>query len=360
MSKVIVGMSGGVDSAVTAYLLKQAGYDVVGVTLRTWEGEEGQESRCCEIDDAKEAARRIGIPHHTFNCKAEFEEKVTKPFIQEYLRGRTPNPCVICNRVLKWDRMLYYAELLKADYIATGHYAFVDRLPNGRYTVREAAHAEKDQTYMLYRLTQEQLARTLMPLGSYAKSEVRNIAEQIGLPIAAKPDSQEICFVTNESYTDYIIRNATGPVPGPGQFVDEAGKVVGEHKGIIYYTVGQRKGLGIALGHRVYVKAICAEQNRIVLGNAEDNACRRIVCDSLNYMGLKDLEDGEAVRCFVKVRYSHAGQQAILKASSDGTVKVSFDEPVRFAAPGQSAVFYDDQGCVLGGGLIRDVLFGEE
>lgn len=357
MAKVLVGMSGGVDSAVTAYLLKQDGYEVVGVTLRTWEGSEGQDSRCCEIDDAKLAARMIGIPHHTFNCITDFEEKVTKPFVREYLNGRTPNPCVVCNREVKWERMLYYAELLQADFIATGHYAFVEQMPNGRYTVREAAHAEKDQTYMLYRLSQEQLSKTLMPLGRYAKPEVRAIAERIGLPVASKPDSQEICFVTDGNYADYVVQNAPGSVPGPGNYVDEEGTVIGTHKGIIHYTVGQRKGLGISLGRRAYVKAICPERNEIVLGSGENIVCREVRCGSVNYMGLPGLEPGASVNCSVRVRYSHSGQRASISAEPDGTVRVTFAEPARFAAPGQSAVFYDEQGRVLGGGFITDVIF---
>ena len=357
MAKVIVGMSGGVDSAVTAYLLKQEGHEVIGVTLRTWEGEEGQESRCCEIDDAKQAARRIGIPHHTLNCTSRFEEKVTKPFVLEYLAGRTPNPCVVCNREVKWEQLMYYADLLQADFIATGHYAFVEKLPNGRYTVREAAHAEKDQTYMLYRLTQEQLARTIMPLGEYSKAEVRAIAEQLGLPVASKPDSQEICFVTDGKYSDYVIQNAPGPIPGPGRFVDEEGNVIGEHKGIIHYTVGQRKGLGVALGKRTYVKRICPETNEIVLCDGGDIECREIRCESVNYMGLSGLEPGEARNCRVRVRYSHTGQEAAIAAEPYGTVRVTFAAAARFVAPGQSAVFYDERGCVLGGGFISDMVY---
>jgi tRNA-specific 2-thiouridylase len=186
MKKVLVGMSGGVDSAVAACLLKQAGYEVVGVTLRTWAGAEGQESRCCEIDDARETARRIGIPYYAFNCVSDFEKKVVQPFVRDYLHGMTPNPCVVCNREIKWERLLYHADVLKADYVATGHYASVVQLGNGRYTVRKAAHSGKDQTYMLSGLSQDQLKATLMPLGNYTKEEVRAIAKQAALPVAEK------------------------------------------------------------------------------------------------------------------------------------------------------------------------------
>lgn len=357
MPKVIVGLSGGVDSAVAAYLLKEAGYDVVGVTLRTWIGADGEEGRCCEIDDARETARVIGIPYHVFNCVHDFDEKVVKPFVSDYIHGLTPNPCVVCNREIKWERLLRYAQVLEADFVATGHYASVVRLDNGRYTVRKALHAEKDQTYMLYRLTQEQLAKTLMPLGEYSKREVRAIAESAGIKVASKPDSQEICFVTDGDYADFIAGRAEAELPAEGNFVDEAGAVLGRHKGIIHYTVGQRKGLGIALGRPAYVKKICADTNDIVLGYADETVCAAITCGDLNFTAIPDLREGEKLRCLVKVRYRHPGQYALLEKSGD-MLAVTFDEPVKSAAPGQSAVFYDDEGRLLGGGVISDVTFG--
>lgn len=359
MPKVTVGMSGGVDSAVAAYLLKEAGYDVVGVTLRTWVGDGGEESRCCEIDDARDTARAIGIPYHVFNCLSEFEQKVTRPFIDDYLHGLTPNPCVVCNREIKWERLLHYAQVLEADFVATGHYASVVHLGSGRYTVKKALHAEKDQTYMLYRLTQEQLARTLMPLGGYSKQEVRAIAEKAGIKIAAKPDSQEICFVTDGDYADYIIKNAGCEIPGEGNFVDEEGNVLGAHKGIIHYTVGQRKGLGVALGRPAYIKKICPETNEIVLGRADDTYCAAIECRDLNFMSVPAPRAGEKLDCFVKVRYRHPGQKAAVQAVGEDRLRITFAEPVRSAAPGQSAVFYDADGCVIGGGVISEVYFGE-
>ena len=350
-------MSGGVDSAVAAYLLKQKGYDVVGVTLRTWAGVEGQESRCCEIDDARQTARTIGIPYYAFNCVSDFENKVVNPFVQDYLHGRTPNPCVICNRVIKWERLLYHADVLKADYVATGHYASVVKLENGRYTVQQASHYEKDQTYMLYRLTQDQLARTLMPLGDYSKQEVRKIAEEAGIQVASKPDSQEICFVTDGNYADFIRDHEEGAIPGEGNYVDEAGNILGRHKGIIHYTVGQRKGLGVAFGHPMYIKEIRADRNEIVLSGFEQTFCKAILCKDLNFMSIPEPEDGETVRCQVKVRYRHSGQYALLEKIDEDRFKVSFEEPVRFAAPGQSAVFYDEKNCLLGGGIIEKVVF---
>ena len=355
MKKVIIGMSGGVDSAVAAYLLKQAGYDVVGVTLRTWAGTEGQESRCCEIDDARRTAYTIGIPYYAFNCVSDFESKVVEPFVQDYLCGRTPNPCVVCNREIKWERLLYHADVLKADFVATGHYASVVKLENGRYTVRKASHSEKDQTYMLYRRTQEQLSRTLMPLGEYSKAEVREIAAKAGIEVASKPDSQEICFVTDGDYADFIINHENGAVPGEGNYVDESGNILGRHKGIIHYTVGQRKGLGVAFGHPMYIKEIRADKNEIVLSDLEQT-CREILCRGMNFMSIPEPLAGEEIRCQVKVRYRNYGQEALLTKVGEDLFKVSFDEPVRFAAPGQSAVFYDDNDCLIGGGFISELV----
>ena len=357
MKKVIVGMSGGVDSAVAALLLKEAGYDVIGVTLRTWESADGLDSRCCEINDARQTAQTIGIPFYAFNCVADFEDKVVKAFVNDYLHGMTPNPCVICNRIIKWDRLLYHADVLQADYVATGHYASVVKLDNGRYTVKKASHIEKDQTYMLYRLSQEQLARTIMPLGEYSQADVRKIAEQAGIQVASKPDSQEICFVTDGDYADFIKEHENGAVPGEGNFVDESGNILGRHKGIIHYTVGQRKGLGIAFGQPMYIKEIRADSNDIVLSGYEQTFCKGIICKDLNFMGIPEPEGGTEIRCQVKVRYRHSGQLALLVKTGEDRMKITFDEPVRFAAPGQSAVFYDKNDCILGGGIISELIF---
>lgn len=355
MSKVIVGMSGGVDSAVTAYLLKAAGFSVVGITLRTWFSAEGEESRCCEIDDARRVAWKIGIPYYALNCVSDFQNNVTKPFVNEYLQGLTPNPCIVCNRYVKWERMLHYARVLKADFVATGHYASVLRLDNGRYTVQQALQAEKDQTYMLYKLTQEHLARTMMPLGKYSKEEVRRIAEEAGLPVARKKDSQEICFVTRGSYGDYIEKESDTEIR-PGSFVDENGAVVGKHKGIIHYTVGQRKGLGLALGYPAYVKRINAASNEIVIGDEASLYKREIICSDLNFMSVPSIKEGDTLRAHVKIRYHHRGEYASICPEGNGQVQIIFDNPVRAPAPGQSAVFYDENRCVIGGGKITGVL----
>lgn len=352
MKKVVVGMSGGVDSAVCALLLKNAGYDVLGITLRTWQAEDGTEGRCCDIDDARNIANKIGIRYLPVNYIVEFQERIVDPFVRDYLCGITPNPCVECNRYVKWEKLLYYAKVTGADYIATGHYASVVKKSSGRFTVKKALHTEKDQTYMLYKLTQEQLAVTLMPLGNLSKSEVRKIAEDAGLPVASKPDSQEVCFVTDGTYADFIEKAATPGVVEKGLFVDDSGNVLGEHKGIAHYTIGQRKGLGIALGYPVYVREIRADSNEVVLGNEESLYSRELLCRDVNFMSIAGLHQNEKLPCTVKIRYLHTGQPATIEMQEDHVVRVSFDQPVRAAAPGQSAVFYDEEDCVIGGGII--------
>ena len=352
MPKVIVGMSGGVDSAVAAYLLKVAGYDVIGVTLKIWYAADGKESRCCEIDDAQKVSALLGIPYYAINHVADFRKWVTEPFIESYIHGFTPNPCIGCNRYIKWDGMLSAAHDLGADHIATGHYAQIVQLENGRYSVKQSLHPEKDQTYMLYMLTQEQLKATIMPLGKLTKDEVRNMAKAAGLPVAEKPDSQEICFVPDGSYAEYIEENYTGEIPSKGNFVDEDGNILGQHSGIINYTVGQRRGLGIALGYPAFVKRIDAERNEVVIGTDEQLYSRTVICGNVNYMGAVPLSGDEKLHCRTKIRYHHPAAVSTIERIDDNTIRIVFDEPVRAAAPGQSAVFYDDDMCVLGGGMI--------
>ena len=353
MAKVIVGMSGGVDSAVAAYLLKQQGYEVIGVTLRTWgSDEEGEFSRCCEIDDARRSCEILGIRFHPHNCTALFKEQVVKPFVDAYLEGLTPNPCIECNRFVKWTKLMELADILQADYVATGHYSFIDKLPNGRYAVRKADQISKDQTYMLYKLTQEQLSRTLMPLGKYTKDEVRKIAEEAGLPCAHKVDSQEICFVTEGRYSDFISENTDKPLPEEGNFVDMEGNILGRHKGIHQYTVGQRKGLGIALGYPAFVTKICPEDNTVVLGSEEALMCDSFLCREVNFQAISEPTKGEKVRCLAKARYHQTERPATIEMTNEGLVKVKLDEAVKGVSPGQSAVFYDEDGHVVGGGLI--------
>ncbi len=350
MSRVIVGLSGGVDSAVTAYLLKAAGHEVIGVTVKTWAA---GDSRCCELEDAREMAERMGISHYVRNGAAEFQESVVRPFIDDYLHGRTPNPCVECNRCMKWAQLLEAAAAFGAEYVATGHYASVARLGNGRFAIRRAASLRKDQSYVLYKLTQEQISHTLLPLGQYEKDEVRAIAARVGISAAQKPDSQEICFVTEGDYADFIEEATETELPPPGNFVDEEGIILGTHKGITHYTVGQRKGLGLALGYPAYVKEIDPTKNEVVIGGETSLYRQRIFCDDLQFMGVGGIAPGEAIRALVKIRYNHKGETATLTKREDGTLTVEFDVPVRAATPGQSAVFYDEEGYILGGGKIR-------
>lgn len=346
-------MSGGVDSAAAAYLLKKEGYEVTGVTLRTWESEKGLENRCCEIDEARRIAGAIGIGYRTLNCVSAFEKQVIRPFMKEYLCGRTPNPCIVCNPLIKWEWMEYMAGVLQADYVATGHYASVVHLPNGRYTVKKAVHAEKDQTYMLYRLSQEQLANTLMPLGGYSKEEVREIMKNAGLSVASKPDSQEICFVPDGNYAGYIEEHAGEEIPGEGAFVDEAGKRIGTHRGIIHYTVGQRRGLNLPMGQRVFVKEIRADRNEVVIGDNASLFLNEVWCRDVCFVGIPDMKPGDQGRFLAKIRYHHREQPAEIKCTGEDEICIRFDDPVRAPTPGQSAVFYDADGYLMGGGIIK-------
>jgi len=352
MARVVVGLSGGVDSAVAAYLLKKEGHNVIGATLRTWEAGSGAYSRCCDITDARRTAMQLEIPYYNINSLPEFSEHVTEPFMRAYVNGLTPNPCVACNRYVKWERMLKFADEVNAEFIATGHYARVVRTENGRYTVKQASEAAKDQTYMLYMLTQEQLARTLMPLADLSKDEVRRIAGEAGLDVAGKRDSQEICFVLDGGYAEYISSHYDGKLPPPGDFLDTEGRVLGKHRGIINYTVGQRKGLGIALGYPAYVKEIDAERDAVILGDEASETKDEITVRDLSFMSREDIRYGESIEAFVKIRYHHPAVPAVIERTGEDAVSVSFAGPVKAPAPGQAAVFYDSLMRVMGGGTI--------
>ena len=353
--KVVVGMSGGVDSSVAAYLLKQQGYDVVGVTMQIWQDESHEEIEnkggCCglsAVDDARRVATMLDIPYYVINFKSEFKRDVIDYFVREYLAGRTPNPCIACNRYVKWESLLTRSIQIGADYIATGHYARICELPNGRYAIRNSVTAKKDQTYALYNLTQEQLKRTLMPIGDYTKEQVRKIAEDIGLMVAGKPDSMEICFVPDNDYASFIEKE-TGVTSVPGDFVDVDGNVIGKHKGVIHYTVGQRKGLGIALGKPAFVVAIRPEQNQVVIGEDRDVYTERLYANNLNFMAVDDIS--EPVHVKAKIRYSHEGAYCTVRKIDSDTIECIFDQPVRAVTPGQAVVLYDGE-YVLGGGTI--------
>lgn len=353
--KVIVGMSGGVDSSVAALLLKEQGYEVIGVTMQIWQDEEEklqeENGGCCgltAVDDARRVAASLDIPYYVMNFKREFKENVIDYFVDEYIGGRTPNPCIACNRFVKWESLLKRSMDIGADYIATGHYARVEQLPNGRYAVRTSATGRKDQTYALYNLTQEQLKRTLMPVGGYTKEEIREMAAKMNLPVAHKPDSQDICFVPDGDYASFIEKTADQTFP-QGNFVLTDGTIVGRHNGIIHYTVGQRKGLGVAMGYPVFVLAIRPETNEVVLGKAEESLSRYVRADRINFMSVEDLKEPKKV--WAKIRYNHKGAWCTVERTGEDEILCTFDEPLRAAAPGQAVVLYDGE-YVLGGGTI--------
>ena len=353
--KVVVGMSGGVDSSVAAYLLKKQGYDVIGVTMQIWQEEDEfvqeENGGCCglsAVDDARRVAQAIGIPHYVMNFRKDFKDKVIDYFCEEYLNARTPNPCIACNRYVKWESLLTRSMEIGADYIATGHYARVEQLPNGRYAIRHSATWSKDQTYALYNLTQDQLRRTLMPVGEYEKDQIREIAKEIGLLIANKPDSQDICFVSDDDYASFIEEESDQKIP-EGNFVTPDGKILGRHKGIIHYTIGQRKGLGLSLGYQAFVLEIRPDTNQVVIGTNEDHMTTRVRANKLNFMTVEDLE-GE-MRVFAKIRYNHKGDWCTVRKTGEDEIECIFETPQRAVTPGQALVLYDGD-YVLGGGTI--------
>ncbi len=355
--KVVVGMSGGVDSSVAAYLLKEQGYQVIGVTMQMWQPENMKElqngSTCCAasaVSDAKRVCDLLEIPHYVLDFQEEFKAKVVDNFVSEYLHARTPNPCVRCNRHIKWEALLARAKELGADYVATGHYARIEQLENKRFALVKSITDKKDQTYALCHLTQEQLAHTIFPLGDYEKEEIRAIAAKINLPVAQKKESMDICFIPDDDYGRFL-RDTGVKLPEPGDFVDTDGNVLGRHKGIYHYTIGQRKGLGISAESRLFVQRIDPEKNQVVLSK-EDAYGTVLYCNEINHMGVERFEENTVISA--KIRYAAKPAECRVSYVSEDMLRCEFLEPVRAITPGQAVAFYDQQR-VLGGGIITGV-----
>jgi tRNA-uridine 2-sulfurtransferase len=357
--KVMVAMSGGIDSTVAALMLHEQGYEVVGITMKTWDyassGGGKKETGCCNLDsfnDARAAAVHHGFPHFILDIRDEFGDAVIENFVEEYLAGRTPNPCVMCNTHIKWRALLKRADAMGCDFIATGHYASV-REVNGRHVISKGLDETKDQSYVLWGLQQDLLSRTILPLGQYRKTRIREMAVEFGYPeLAKKSESYEICFVPDNDYRGFLKRRVDGleeKLDG-GHFVDRQGKILGKHKGYPFYTVGQRKGLDIALGRPAFVTEIIPETNTVVLGEESDLDRSTLTVGKLNMIKYDSIPEG--MEAITKIRYKDKGSLATLHPDDAGRVSVNFFEAAKGVAPGQSAVFYEGDD-VIGGGIIQ-------
>ena len=351
-------MSGGVDSSLAAFLLKESGYEVLGATLCIGVADRTQAglARCCglaDIEDARRVALQIGIPFYVFHVQEEFEREVIQYFCGEYLRGRTPNPCIPCNEKMKFGSFLRKAMELEADYVATGHYARLEfGEEKGRHLLKKGKDQKKDQSYVLFSLNQEQLRHTLFPLGEYRKEEVRKKAFQLGLRVHDKPESQEICFIHEDSYRPFL-QERLGESIQPGPILDREGKILGRHSGIPFYTIGQRRGLGLAKGKPLYVIRIDREENAVTVGEEKETYSHSFVVESLNWIDANG--SSLPMTAQVKIRYNHPGAEALLSARDRDEIEVRYETPQKAITPGQAAVFYHDD-VVLGGGWIKEVI----
>ncbi|MGN6435617.1 MAG: tRNA 2-thiouridine(34) synthase MnmA [Agriterribacter sp.] len=359
--KVLVAMSGGIDSTVTALMLNDEGYEVVGITMKTWDyasaGSSKKETGCCNVDsfnDARMAAVEHGFPHFILDIRSEFGDAVIDNFVEEYLAGRTPNPCVMCNTHIKWRALLKRADALGCDYIATGHYGNIHQHSNGRYYISKGLDELKDQSYVLWGLQQDLLSRTLLPLGKYRKTEIRQMAMDYGYPeLAKKSESYEICFVPDNDYRGFLKRRVEGleeKVTG-GNFIDRNGKIIGQHKGYPFYTVGQRKGLDIALGKPAFVTHIDPETNTVMLGDEVDLNRQEMLVGKLNWLKYNGVDD--EMEAITKIRYKDKGALSTLHNHEKG-IRVQFYDQVKGIAPGQSAVFYEGDDVIGGGVILRN------
>jgi tRNA-specific 2-thiouridylase len=355
MKKALIAMSGGVDSSVAAYLMKKEGYKCVGVTMKLFQNEDVglcAKHTCCSLDDIEDArsvAEKLEMPYYVMNFTDGFMETVIEPFIDAYENGRTPNPCIDCNRYMKFEELFQRSKALECDFMVTGHYARVEYDEAAdRYLLLRSADKHKDQSYVLYAMTQEQLKHTIFPLGNMTKDVVREIAEEQGFFNARKHDSQDLCFVPQGDYGKFI-ENFTGKDYPSGDFVDTTGRVLGRHKGIIHYTIGQRKGLGLALEAPMYVKSIDVENNKVILGYDKELYSDRVLVGDVNWISVASLEQGRRLKA--KLRYRHEAQWAWVEQTEDGGALLIFEEPQRAVTAGQAAVFYDGD-VVVGGGTI--------
>ena len=352
--KALIAMSGGVESSLAAKLMKDKGFDCIGCTMKLYHNEDAgiESSRtCCSLDDVEDArsvAYKLGIPFYLFNFTDAFRDTVIRKFIESYENGITPNPCIDCNRYMKFDKLYQRAKTLGCDYIVTGHYARIEEQA-GKFVLKKALDETKDQSYVLYSMTQEQLAHTIFPLGSMRKTEVRAIAEESGFVNADKPDSQDICFVPNGDYAS-VIELQAGKESAEGNFVDKQGNNLGRHKGVIHYTIGQRKGLGVSSTEPLYVCGICPQDGNVILGSNDDLFSREAYVSDFNWISGE--VPGSEFRCKAKIRYRQPEQCVTVIPTGADTVHITFDEPQRAITPGQAAVLYDGD-IVLGGGTIK-------